>query len=227
MTPEELRRRWHETSPYWVMVSNESRARARHNSASAARTAAPIREQIDRLLPQSGRAVELGSGTGQHVIEFARCRPGIEWIPSDPHPAGRRSIAAWVAHSGCPNVRPPLDLDLTAEEWERALEPRCQAMVAVNVLQVTPWSASLGLLRGAASRLGGDGLLVIYGCFKRRGRHLSTGNAEFERSLQAKDPAWGIRDVDDLESVAAAHAMRLAEVVEMPASNLMLVFKHR
>lgn len=222
-TQDQWRRRWEERSSYWVTVSDETRPEMRHVSPSAARNAPPITTCLAERLPGRGRALEVGSGTGQHVVAFATRFPAIEWTPSDPHPAARASIAAWIEERGLANVHAPLDLDVSVEGWETAVKPGQDALVAINLLHITPWSAAEGLLRGAARLLKPGGLVCLYGCFRRGDRHLSEDNAAFDRSLKHRDPAWGVRDVDEVAAAAGRHALALSEVIEMPAANLMLV----
>lgn len=224
-TQEERRKRWHERSPYWVGVSDDTRGRDRHHSPSAARNAGPIGDRLAERLPASGRALEIASGTGEHVVAFARRFPGIAWTPSDPHPEARRSIAAWIAWSGLTNARAPLELDVTAAGWSAAVAPDLDAAVAINLLHIAPWAACEGLLSGAAGLLKPAGLIAVYGCFTREGRHLSDENAEFDRSLRHRNPEWGVRDVAEVTAEAERHALVLAEVIDMPADNLMLVLR--
>ena len=226
-TPEEQRKRWQEISPYWTAVSDATRQHNKHVAPSAERNVEPISARLAERLPAQGRALEIASGTGQHVVAFAHRLPGIEWTPSDPHPAARRSVAAWIADSGLANVYAPLELDVTAAGWDAAVEPGLDAMVAINLLHISPWAACEGLLAGAGRLLKPGGVLCTYGCFKRGGRHLSSGNAEFDRSLKYRDPSWGVRAVEDVAAEADCHGLKLAEAIDMPANNLMLVLTPR
>ncbi len=195
-------------------------------SPSAARNAAPILAALRPRLPASGRALEVASGTGQHIVAFAGAFPGLDWTPSDPDPAARASIAAHVAEAGLANLHPPLDLDVTDPAWPEAVEAGLEVMVAVNLLHISPWTATLGLLSGAGRLLAPDGRrLFIYGPFSRGGDYLSESNVRFDASLRYRDPAWGVRDVDDVAGAARGEGLDLAEVVEMPTNNLMLMLK--
>jgi SAM-dependent methyltransferase len=193
------------------------------------RNHAPIWSVLSRHLGAlSGDVLEVGSGTGQHVVAFARDTPGIVWWPSDPNDAHLRSIAAWRAHAGLHNVRAPMRLDLLAPDWgiDRALglPAELSAIVCLNVLHIAPWGVAEGLLRGAARLLRPDGRLFVYGPFMRDGRHTAPSNAAFDQSLRAGNPEWGVRDTRDLGALAERFGLRLAEIVEMPANNLVLVF---
>lgn len=161
---------------------------------------------------QEGDVLEIASGTGQHVAYFAARLPGLRFQPSDPDPDHRASIAAWIAEAGLANVRAALALDATAESWPVA-HP-VGAIVCINMIHIAPWAATQGLMRGAARLLSPGATLYLYGPFMRAGRHTAPSNAAFDADLQARDPRWGVRN---LETVA--------EVVEMPANNLSVVFR--
>ncbi|MFP3921664.1 MAG: DUF938 domain-containing protein [Dichotomicrobium sp.] len=192
-------------------------------SPSAARNTGPIIAALRGRMPEAGRALEVASGTGQHIVAFAEGFPGLDWTPSDPDPAARASIAAHVGEAGLANLNPPLDLDLTKPAWPEPVRPGLDVMVAINLLHISPWAAALGLLSGAGRLLAPDGRLVIYGPFAHGGEHLSEGNVRFDASLRCRDPAWGVRDVGDVADAGKAEGFDLAEVIEMPANNLMLI----
>jgi SAM-dependent methyltransferase len=173
------------------------------------------------LAAQDGDAIEIGSGTGQHIAEFARKTPRLTWWPSDILDAHLRSIAAWTA--GLANVRPPQIIDLTADGW-RAAGPAgpLVAIVCINVLHISPWTVSQNLFAGAGRLLRPGGRLFIYGPFKRDGVHTAPSNESFDQSLRAKDPAWGVRDIGDLEALAAAAGLSAIEDTPMPSNNFVL-----
>jgi SAM-dependent methyltransferase len=191
-------------------------------------------EAIWRVLATSlqqacGDVVEVGSGTGQHVIHFAGQTPDITWWPSDLNDAHLKSIAAWRTHAKLTNVRPPLRIDLTDPAWCPEMEngngpDALLAVFCANVVHIAPWPVAEGLIAGAAKYLRPDGRLFIYGPFKRGGKHTAVSNAVFDTSLRDGNPDWGVRDVEDLEHVAQGVGLLLAEVIEMPANNLILVF---
>jgi len=179
------------------------------------------------LQERSGDVLELGSGTGQHAVAFARAAPRIAWWPSDVNDRHLLSIAAWRAHAQLANLRAPTRIDLLDDDWtaERDLPRDCLALVCINVLHIAPWEVSLNLLGGAARLLAPDGRLFVYGPFMRNGKHTAPSNAEFDAGLRRDNPEWGVRDMTDLEAVAGRGGLRLAETVSMPANNFVLIFE--
>ncbi len=177
---------------------------------------------------ESGHILELGSGTGQHATEFARRTPHLTWWPSDIAPAHLASIGAWGKQAGLPNLRPPQRIDLSDPAWTWRDDarncPPLAAMVCNNVLHISPWPVSQNLFAGAGRFLHAGGHLFIYGPFKRGGLHTAPSNADFDASLRARNPEWGVRDVDDLGTLASNTGLMLADVVAMPANNFVLVF---
>jgi cyclopropane fatty-acyl-phospholipid synthase-like methyltransferase len=194
----------------------------RLESPSTARNREPILAVLRRVLPERGRVLEIASGTGEHAVFVAKAMPGLTWQPSDPDPVSRGSIAAWIAHEGLTNVLPPLDIDVRAEDW--GVGRPLDAVVAINMIHIAPWDAALGLLRGAGRLLRENGILFLYGPYKREGRHTAPSNEAFDAWLKERDPEFGVRDLEDVQSVAEANGLRLDEIVEMPANNLSLVF---
>lgn len=190
-----------------------------------------IRAVLARFLAgKSGEAVEAGSGTGQHVVEFARQFPDIVWWPSDLNEKHLASIAAWRAHAGLTNIRKPLRIDLSDPSWgaEMKEEGSPRELIAVfcaNVIHIAPWYVAEGLIAGAGRYLRRDGMLFLYGPFKRGGRHTAESNAAFDASLRQGNPEWGVRDVGAVEKLAADVSLSLIEIAEMPANNLTLVFR--
>jgi hypothetical protein len=180
------------------------------------------------LAGKSGDVVEAGSGTGQHVIDFARRTPEITWWPSDLNEAHLKSINAWRAHAGLANIRPPLRIDLSDPAWCPQMHGsgpgKLLAVFCANVIHIAPWRVAEGLFAGAGRTLRADGRLFLYGPFKRDGKHTSVSNAVFDASLRERDPEWGVRDIEALEQLAASADLVLIETAEMPANNLTLVF---
>ncbi|MDO9710224.1 DUF938 domain-containing protein [Paracraurococcus lichenis] len=197
---------------------------ARLSAPAVARNRDPILAVLRRVLPATGTLLEVSSGTGEHAACFAAAFPGLVWQPSDPDPAARASIAAWAAHAKLDNLRPPLDLDAAAEAWPVA---RADAVLCINMIHIAPWEAGLGLLRGAARLLPLGGPLVLYGPYRRGGRHTAPSNAAFDASLRAQDPRWGLRDLEVVAAAAADAGFGPPEVVEMPANNLTVIFRRR
>jgi SAM-dependent methyltransferase len=181
------------------------------------------------LLGRSGDVLELGSGTGQHVVTYAARTPDAIWWPSDVNAEHLRSIAAWRDHAQLANVRPPHRIDLS-EPWQghglqgQDLPDRFIAMLCINVLHIAPWSVAEGLIAVAGRLLEPEGRLFVYGPFMRGGRHTADSNAAFDLSLRRENRDWGVRDTDDLDQLAQQHGLRLAEAAPMPANNFVLVF---
>jgi SAM-dependent methyltransferase len=181
------------------------------------------------LAGKSGDVVEAGSGTGQHVADFACRSAEITWWPSDFNEQHLKSIAAWRAHAGLANIRPPLRIDLSHPAWCSQMHDgsgpgELLAVFCANVIHIAPWRVAEGLFAGAARYLRADGRLFLYGPFKRGGKHTAPSNAAFDTSLRDRDPEWGVRDIADLEKLAAGAGLVLIEIAEMPANNLVLVF---
>lgn len=195
---------------------------ARRRAPATERNREPILEVLRRVLPGRGLVLEIASGSGEHAVHFARALPEILIQPSDPDPAGRASIEAWRRHEGVENVLPALALDARADDWP--IE-HADALLCCNMIHIAPWEAALGLLRGAARLLPPGAPLVLYGPYRRDGRHTSASNADFDTSLRARDPAWGVRDLEAVVAAANEQGLQLDEVVEMPANNLTVVLR--
>lgn len=193
-------------------------------SPAAERNKDAILDVLRRVLPAAGSVLEIASGTGQHVVHFARTLPTHHWQPSDPDPEMRASIRAHVAAQTLGNVAEPLDLDV-CETHSPSIS--ADAVLCSNMIHIAPWAATEGLFAGASAILSPQGPLVTYGPYKRGGEHTAPSNAAFDASLRERNPAWGVRDVDHVVGVAALHGFALAELVEMPANNLTLVFRAR
>ena len=190
---------------------------------ATARNREPIVAVLRRHLPARGLVLEVASGSGEHAVHFARAfGADLAVQPSDPDPGARASIDAWAAMQGLPNVLPAIDIDAKSQDWPI----RCaDAVLCINMLHIAPWTAAIGLVRGAARILPARGVLFLYGPFRRQGRHTAPSNAAFDRDLRARDPAWGVRDLEEVVALAAANGFALRAVEEMPANNLSLVFE--
>ncbi|MGE5615642.1 MAG: DUF938 domain-containing protein [Bacillota bacterium] len=195
---------------------------ARETAPSAERNKQPILEVLMRVLPASGVVLEIGSGTGQHVAHFAKALPQLVFQPSEMDEARHASIAAWIDHEKLTNVRAPLAFDVTKLPWPVR---EADAIVCINVIHISPWEATLALMRGAGEILPPGGILVTYGPYMRGGRHTAPSNEAFDASLKARDPRWGVRDMDDVAAVAKAAGLHLEEAIPMPANNFSLVFR--
>jgi len=189
---------------------------------AAERNKEPIRAVLKRVLPEQGLVLEIASGTGQHVVHFAEAMPHLAWQPSDPDPELRASIRGWIVQTGVLNVHAPLDLDVLRQPWP--IEA-ADAVVCINMIHIAPWSATTALMAGAAHLLPETGVLVLYGPFRREGRHTAPSNEAFDRQLRSSNPDWGVRDLGAVTEVAVSHGLALREVVAMPANNLSIVFR--
>jgi SAM-dependent methyltransferase len=178
-----------------------------------------ILDVLRRVLPASGVVLEVASGSGEHARYFAEALPGLIFQPSDPDATRRASIDAWA--DGMANIRPALDLD-AAGDWPALLA--C-AVICINMIHISPWEATEGLMRHAAAVLAPGGVLVTYGPYRRGGAHTAPSNAAFDADLRARDPRWGVRDVEAVSECAARHGFAAPEITEMPANNLTLVFR--
>ena len=190
----------------------------------------PLWTALDRhLTGRRGDVIEVGSGTGQHVVHFARQTPDLVWWPSDLNQRHLKSIEAWRNFSGLSNIRPPLRIDLTDPAWCPEMRggegPKdIAAVFCANVIHIAPWAVAEGLFDGAGRYLRDDGSLFLYGPFKRGGKHTALSNAVFDTSLRDGNPDWGVRDIGDVEKLAQNAGLTLRDVVEMPANNLTLMF---
>jgi len=192
----------------------------KQSAPAAQRNREPIREVLARHLPARGLVLEIASGTGEHAVHMARSFPALAWQPTDVDAGALASIAAWRDETALPNLRAPIALDVTREPWPVVA---ADAIVCINMVHIAPWEATLALFAGAARTLVPGGLLVLYGPYRFEGRFTAPSNEAFDASLRARDPRWGVRDVADLR--AAAGGFELAEIVEMPANNHVLVFR--
>jgi SAM-dependent methyltransferase len=195
---------------------------ARCHAPATMRNRDAILAALRRHLPPQGLVLEVASGTGEHAVHFAAGLPSLSFQPSDRDDRARASINAWVRAARLPNLRPALALDTTAEAWPI---DAADAVFAANMIHIAPWAATLGLVAGAARILPPGGALILYGPFRRGGKHTAPSNAAFDADLRAHDPEWGVRD---LEAVTEAAADFTAPLVEpMPANNFLLVFRRR
>jgi SAM-dependent methyltransferase len=194
----------------------------RQNSPAAARNREPIVAILRDTLPAAGLVLEIASGTGEHVVHFARSLPHLDWQPSDPNPAARASIAAHVADEGLANIRAPIALDAASAAWPI---DRADAILCINMVHISPWESTLGLMRGAAAILPPGGLLYLYGPYRRAGIETAPSNAAFDLDLQRRDPRWGLRELETVVEVAAAEGLMLERVIAMPANNLSVLLR--
>ena len=192
----------------------------RDTAPSAERNKQPILDVLGRVLPPGGLVLEIGSGTGQHVSHFARALPGLTFQPTEMDAERHDSIAAWS--EGLSNVRPPIAFDVTRLPWPVR---EADAIVCINVIHISPWEATIALMKGAGEILPPKGVLVTYGPYRREGKHTAPSNEAFDASLKSRDPRWGVRDLEQVAAVARASGLGLEETVPMPANNFVLVFR--
>jgi SAM-dependent methyltransferase len=195
---------------------------ARLHSLACERNRDPILAVLKTVLPSSGLVLEIASGTGMHAVYFAPRLTGLEWQPSDADDVSLASIEAWREAEPAPNLRAPVRLDVTAQPWP---VERADAIFNANMIHISPFEACLGLLDGAARLLSPGGALALYGPFMVEGRYTAPSNEAFDASLRARDPRWGVRDLDVVTERARERGLEREQVVPMPANNLTVVFR--
>jgi SAM-dependent methyltransferase len=181
-----------------------------------------ILDVLRGVLPASGLILEIASGSGEHVVHFANALPGLTFQPSDPDETALRSIAAWIAESGLHNIRPPLLLDATQDDWPVAT---ADAILCINMIHISPWRATEGLLRGAARVLPAGALLYLYGPYRQASMVTAPSNEAFDISLKSRNAEWGLRNLEDVAALAKALGFSEPQVTPMPANNLSVVFR--
>ncbi|MBL8602675.1 MAG: DUF938 domain-containing protein [Myxococcales bacterium] len=194
----------------------------RPDAPATARNREPLLGVLREVLPADGRLLEIASGTGQHAVYFARAFPGLWWQPSDRADESLAAIAAWRDAEPSPRLLAPCRVDVETSDWH-GLGP-FDALLCVNMIHIAPWEATLGLFAGAARMLPAGAPMVLYGPYTRDGAHTAESNARFDESLRARDPRWGVRDLDAVAKVAKQNGFSLSRVHPMPANNLTLVF---
>lgn len=198
------------------------------HSPAAERNKQPILDVLREVLPPRGTALEIASGTGQHAAWFAAALPGWTWQPTDADEGALPAIAAWTSQAGLANVRPPLLLDVMAPQWPAQGLPFAEPFDAVycaNMLHISPWATCAALMRGCARHLAPGGVLVTYGPYLEDSVPTAPGNLSFDQSLRERNPAWGIRRLEDVAREAQRAGLALRERHAMPANNLLLVFR--
>ena len=195
---------------------------AARTAPAAARNREPILAVLRDLLPPRALVLEVASGTGEHAVWFSTALPGLTWQPTDRDAEALASIAAWRGQAGPPNLLPPLLLDASAEAWPVT---GADAIIAINMIHIAPWPATLGLLAGAGRVLRPGGLLFLYGPFREGGVHTADSNTAFDADLRARDPSWGVRDLHEITTLALQHGLLPPERIPMPSNNLSVVFR--
>ncbi|RSV40116.1 DUF938 domain-containing protein [Sphingomonas sp. ABOLE] len=192
----------------------------RRHAPATLRNRAAIATMLGELLPVSGRVLEVASGSGEHCAYFAEHFPRLEWHPSDPDPDALASIASWCA--GLANVRPPVALDAAAATWPVS---HADAILCINMVHISPWAATLGLMAGAGQLLPPGAPLILYGPYREAGVPTAPSNEEFDQSLRARDSEWELRLLDEVIAAAAAQGLVFERRVAMPANNLIVAFR--
>ena len=201
-------------------IAAEDSGAARKHAPATLRNREAIAAVLAQVLPEAGLVLEVASGSGEHCAFFAERFPGLRWQPSDPEPSALTSIAAWCAGLG--NVAAPVAIDAAAQDWP---VERADALLCINMVHISPWEATLGLLDGAVRVLPGGAPLILYGPYRRAEVETAPSNEAFDVSLKARDPRWGLRDVADVSAAASARGLSFERLVEMPANNIMLVYR--
>jgi len=195
----------------------------------------PIRAVLADYLPATGTVLEIASGTGQHAAFLAEQFAPRDWLPSDPNPIARDSIASWRAATNLHNLQEPLAIDVAQPDWAAVVThwqqqtaetvPPIGAIVNINMVHISPWRACEGLWSGAAQLLQSGNIVYLYGPFKRDGQHTAPSNEAFDRSLRSQNPAWGVRDLEAVTEVAQQAGFARQAVIPMPANNFSVVFQ--
>jgi Protein of unknown function (DUF938) len=174
------------------------------------------------VLPMTGVILEIASGSGEHVVHFARNFPSLAFQPSDPEPDALRSISAWVEAADVANVRAPIVLDASQSPWPIA---SAEGIICINMVHISPWDATVGLIRGAAAILPPGSPFYLYGPYKREGFATAPSNQAFDQSLRDRNPTWGLRNLEAVVAIAQSVGFSVPTITEMPANNLSVVFR--
>lgn len=209
------------SQPFVLTLGEGDRRRV---APHVARNAEAIIDVLRDVLPKTGLVLEIASGSGEHALHFARAFPDLIFQPSDPDPVALASIEAWREAEGTPNLLSPVQLDASAPDWPLA---SADAMLCINMIHISPWEATQGLMVGAGLLLPPGGLLYLYGAYRQRDVPTAPSNEAFDASLKAREPAWGVRELDDVVAEAERHGLALERVVPMPANNLSVILRRR
>ncbi|WP_026605627.1 DUF938 domain-containing protein [Methylocapsa acidiphila] len=193
----------------------------RLHAPAALRNRDAILDIVQAHFPATGLILEIASGSGEHCVHFAEKLRNHAIQPSDPSPRARASIDAWIATAGLPNVKAAIDLDSSHRDWP---VKAASAIICINMIHISPWSATEGLFAGAARILPPGAPLLLYGPYKRDGAHTSKSNEDFDRALRHENPEWGVRDLERVAEIAGLKGFSAPAVFEMPANNLTLLF---
>jgi hypothetical protein len=206
----------------WVAADAPAEADKRFAPATE-RNRDPITRVLADILPQRGRVLEIASGSGEHIVHFARAFPDLRWQPSDPEPAALRSISAWMAERGGDNIDRPVQLD-AARLGDADIGP-VDAILCINMVHISPWEATVGLFTAGAKLLSQGAPLILYGPYTREGHPTAPSNLAFDQSLRARNGEWGIRKLEDVTHLAESVGFSLDAIHEMPANNITVVHR--
>jgi hypothetical protein len=204
---------------YEALASGE-----RRSAPAALRNREPIAQVLQEWLPERGLVLEIASGTGEHVVHFAERFPALDWQPSDVHPDALASVEASRKEAALPNVRAPFVLDAASPDWPI---DRADAIVSINMVHISPWESSLGLLDGADRLLCAGAPLIMYGPWLEAGVEAAPTNLAFDADLRRRDPRWGLRRIELFAAAAQERGLRLEQTRTMPANNMMLLLRRR
>ena len=197
-------------------------------SPSTKRNSDPIGKVLSQFLPESGIVLEIASGSGEHGVKFQEKFPNICWQTSDPDPLHRKSISAWIKHQGLTDRMPePIDLDVETKPWPLIpkLRSSINAIICINMVHICPWRSTQALFEGAKNLLNKNEILMLYGPFKINGTHTSDSNSRFDKSLQAQNSYWGIRDLEEVRNLGMKSGLKKPLIIQMPTNNLSVVFQ--
>lgn len=197
----------------------------RLHAPAAVKNRDAILNVIEKLAPEGADVLEVGSGSGEHAVHIGEHAQGLTWRPSDPDPTMRASIAAWIDHTKVGNVKPPLAIDCAAPGWWQDLDLEPDLIVAINFAHIVAQPSVDGLLDGAGRLLRPEGLLLLYGPFRFNGDYTAASNKSFDRMLRQQNPAWGLRDLNNISAYGANCGLGLQEIIAMPSSNHTIVLK--
>lgn len=203
-------------------IPGEAGTEAKRHAPATLRNRDAIADVLADLLPARGTVLEIASGSGEHAVHFAARFPALRWQPSDPDPSALASIAAWSDEAGLPNIAPPLMIDAAAPEW--AIDA-ADTILCANMVHISPWEATLGLMAGAGRLLPAGAPLILYGPYLRADVATAPSNLDFDASLKARDSRWGLRALEDVAAVARDSGLALAGVIDMPANNIVALFR--
>ncbi|MGK7932420.1 MAG: DUF938 domain-containing protein [Microcystaceae cyanobacterium] len=200
----------------------------RNYAPATQRNRQPILEVLQSTLPATGNILEIASGTGEHAVFFAPFFSSRQWFPSDVNPISCQSIEAWRQHSSVENVQSSCIINVLNHQWWQEINiPNLTTIININMIHISPWQATVGLMEGASYLLPQDGILYLYGPYQQEGKHTAPSNESFDQSLQAQNPEWGVRHLEEVIELADKNQLLWQQTVKMPANNLSVIFKKK